>query len=161
MPFVVYVPPSFLASVPNRASASALLEAVHDRAEAHVVSLADSPTLVFALLSKTKELRAIPSEWRFHTFGGQATSPHFTFAERPTARLWGTDSAAFVFSASADGDVEPYENKNCSFSNAHDLDTMNPSLRGTAALLSSFAKGYLRRCEGQVRLRNEAATAIR
>ena len=118
-------------------------------------SLSDSPTLVTALLSSTKELRSIPLPWRFHTFGGQATSPHFAFAARPGVRIWGTDSAAFVFSADADGTVNAYENKNRSFSDVAELDAMNPILRGPAAFLSSFSKGYLRRCEGSVRLRSD------
>jgi hypothetical protein len=71
--------------------------------------------------------------------------------------VWGTDSAAFVFSASDDGSVTAYENKNRQFSDATELDTLNPSLRGPAAFLASFTKGYLLRCEHQSRLRMNAA----
>jgi len=108
-----------------------------------------------ALLSSSKELRSIPTAWRFHTMGGQATSPHFAFAARPAARIWGTDSAAFVFSADAGGNVSTYENKNRPFSDVGELDAMNPSLRGPAAFLSSFVRGYLTRCESHVRLRSD------
>ena len=34
-----------------------------------------------------------------------------------------------------------------------ELDALNPSLRGPAAFLSSFVKGYLLRCESHTRLR--------
>ncbi len=60
-----------------------------------------------------------------------------------------------MFSADGEGVVSTYENKNRSFSNIGELDAMNPSLRGPAAFLSSFVKGYLLRCEGHVKLRAE------
>ena len=113
----------------------------------------DSPTLVTALLSSSREMKSIPAAWRFHTFGGQATSPHFSFDARPSARIWGTDSAAFVFSADADGSVTADENKNRQFSDPKEFDELNPSLRGPSAFLASFAKGYLARCESQAKLR--------
>ena len=156
VPYVVYVPPAVVAAAPHPDAVASLLAALHDRAATQVVSLSDSPTLVTALLSASKELRSIPSPWRFHTYGGQATSPHFAFAARQTARIWGTDSAAFVFSADAEGNVSAYENKNRSFSDVAELDAMNPSLRGPAAVLSSFVKGYLLRCDGRVRLRSDS-----
>jgi hypothetical protein len=157
VPYVVYVPTAVVAAASRPDAIALRLAALHDRAASQVVSLSDSPTLVTALLSATKELRSIPSAWRFHTFGGQATSPHFAFAARPTARIWGTDSAAFVFSADADGNVSAYENKNRSFSDVGEIDSMNPSLRGPAAFLSSFVRGYLMRCEGRVKLRSDVA----
>jgi hypothetical protein len=109
----------------------------------------DSPTLVTSLLSSTRELESIPAPWRFHTYGGQATSPHFAFDARPGARIWGTDSAAFVFSADADASVTAYPNKNRAFSGPEELDSLNPTLRGPAAFLASFTKGYLTRCESR------------
>jgi hypothetical protein len=155
VPYVVYVPSAVAAAAPHPEDVAAQVAALHERAATQVLSLSDSPTLVTALLSSTQELRSIPTAWRFHTFGGQATSPHFAFAARPAARIWGTDSAAFVFSADAEGTVSAYENKNRSFSDIGELDAMNPSLRGPAAFLSSFVKGYLMRCEGRVRLRSD------
>jgi hypothetical protein len=81
------------------------------------------------------------------------------FDAQPLARVWGTDSAAFVFSADADASVTAYENKNRAFSGPAEMDTLNASLRGPAAFLGSFVKGYLTRCEGQAKLR--MPTAVR
>jgi hypothetical protein len=153
VPYVVYLPKALSDSA---AHPEALAHAGHDRRERaarQVISLSDSPTLVTSLLASTRELKSIPEPWRFHTYGGQATSPHFTFDAKPSARIWGTDSAAFVFSADADGSVTAYEHKNRAFSEAAQLDDLNPSLRGPAAFLGSFVKGYLTRCEGQAKLR--------
>jgi len=151
---VMVVPPELVAASQRPEAITTRVAALHDRAATDVISLSDSPALVTALVSGTKGLRGIPAPWRFHTFGGQATSPDFGFAAQSGARIWGTDSAAFVFSADAEGTVVAQENKNRSFSNVSELEAMNPSLRGPAALLSSFVKGYLLRCEGRVRLRS-------
>jgi hypothetical protein len=162
VPYLMIVPEGMRAAAPRPELAGQLVEQLHDRASTQVISLMDSPTLVTSLLSSTRELRSIPAPWRFHTYGGQATSPHFAFDARPGARIWGTDSAAFVFSADPDASVTAYENKNRAFSGAAELETINPSLRGPAAFLASFAKGYLGRCENQARLRmNRSTTATR
>ena len=118
----------------------------------------DSPTLVTALLSSTRELTQHPRRVALPHLRRSGTSPHFAFDTRPSARVWGTDSAAFVFSVDADATVKAYENKNRAFSGPSELDTLNPSLVGPAAFLSSFAKGYLGRCESQARLRMARAT---
>ena len=156
VPYLIYVPRALAAAAPRPELIPAIIGRLRDRAASQVLSLMDSPTLMTALLSSTRELRTIPDAWRFHTFGGQATSAHFAFDAKPAAHVWGTDSAAFVFSADADGAVTAYENKNRQFSDATELDTLNPSLHGPAAFLASFVKGYLLRCESHTRLRMNA-----
>ncbi len=164
VPYLIIVPEALRAAAARPEVARALLEQLHDRAATQVVSLMDSPTLVTSLLASTRELESIPEPWRFHTYGGQATSPYFSFDARPAARVWGTDSAAFVFSADPDASVTAYENKNRAFSGASELESLNPSLRGPAAFLASFAKGYLGRCESQAQprlRRSRSTTAVR
>jgi hypothetical protein len=153
VPLVLYVPGGLQRAASHPERVEAVVGALHERAASAVVSLADTPTLVTSLLSATHELRSIPEPWRFHTFGGQATSPDFAFDASSAAQVWGTDSAAFVFSADQAGQVTAYENKNRSFSAVAELDAMNHSLRGPAALLSSFVKGYLLRCQSRAALR--------
>jgi hypothetical protein len=151
VPYVIYLPRALAAASSRPAAVTDLIARLHDRAAStsEAISLTDSPTLVTALLSSTSEVKGIPDAWRFHTYGGQATSPHFALDARPSARVWGTDSAAFVFSADADGSVTAQANKNRAFSGPEELDTLNPSLRGPAAFLASFTKGYLTRCESR------------
>ena len=156
VPYLMYVPRALAASAAQPETITHIVGRLHERAASQVISLMDSPTLVTALLSSTRELRSVPEAWRFHTFGGQTTSPDFHFDASPRARVWGTDSAAFVFSADADASVTAYENKNQQFSDAAEFDALNPSLRGPAAFLASFTKGYLGRCESHARLRMNA-----
>jgi hypothetical protein len=161
VPYLIVVPRALAASSAKPETIAPLVAQLRDRAASQVVSLMDSPTFVTALLSSTHELRSIPDAWRFHTFGGQATSPSFV-ADR--ARVWGTDSAAFVFSVDAEARVTVQPAKNHAFSDARELDTLDPSLRGPAAFLGSFSKGYLGRCEHSAgpRLRMaESRSAIR
>ena len=160
VPYVIYVPRALAASAAHPEVVASVTRRLHDRATTQVVSLVDSPSLVTALLSRTREMKSIPEPWRFHTFGGQATSPHFTLDADARARAWGTDSAAFVFSVAQDGSVTAQPNKNRQFSGPEELDTLNPSLRGPAAFLASFAKGYLGRCEGHARLRMRPSVVV-
>lgn len=157
VPYLVYVPPALAASSAQPASIAPLVSRLRERAETQVISLMDSPSIVTALLSSTHELKSIPEPWRFHTYGGQATSPSFTFDAAKEMRVWGTDSAAFVFAADREGAVTAYENKNRQFSDPSELETLNESLRGPSAFLASFAKGYLGRCEHQAKLRMNVA----
>jgi hypothetical protein len=156
VPFAMVVPEAVVQAASQPERVASMMGALHERAAGQVVSLADAPTLVTALLSETRELQSIPAPWRFHTYGGQATSAAFALDGSPGARVWGTDSAAFVFSADGEGRVTAYENKNRPFSEVAELETMNPRLRGPAAFLASFVKGYLLRCGGHAALRRNA-----
>jgi hypothetical protein len=150
------LPEAMVAASPRPERVRSHVTVLHEQALTQVVSLSDSPALVTALVSATPEIRSIPAAWRFHTYGGQATSPHFSLEMSPAARIWGTDSAAFVFTVDGEGAVTAQANKNRSFSNVGELDAMNPTLRGPAALLSSFVKGYLLHCENRIRLRGSS-----
>ena len=163
VPYVIYVPRALAAAASRPDAVASLVGRLHDRAASgsQVISLTDSPTLVTALLSSTAEVKSIPEPWRFHTYGGQATSPHFSLDARPSARVWGTDSAAFVFSADADASVTAQANKNRAFSGPEELDSLNPSLRGPAAFLASFTKGYLTRCESRPLRMTRMTSAVR
>ncbi|MDB4936982.1 MAG: sulfatase [Labilithrix sp.] len=163
VPYLMIVPRALAATAARPDDVSPLVARLRDRAASQVVSLMDSPSLVTALLSSTHELRSIPDAWRFHTYGGQATSPSFALGSvgAGRARVWGTDSAAFVFSVDGDGTVTAQSEKNHAFSGAAELDTLNASLRGPAAFLGSFAKGYLGRCEHAAMAKLRMPTAIR
>jgi hypothetical protein len=159
VPYLMIVPRALTATAARPSSIPPIVARLRDRAASQVVSLMDSPALVTALLSSTRELRGIPAAWRFHTYGGQATSPRFAFVA--LTRVWGTDSAAFVFGVDAAGAVTAQSEKNHAFSDASELDTLNPSLRGPAAFLASFTRGYLGRCEHVAGARLRMTTPVR
>ncbi len=153
VPYVIYVPKALAASSAHPAKVDDAVGRLHDRAAHEVMSLSDSPTMVTSLLKSTRELRSIPAPWRFHTFGGQMTSPHFGFDANPNARIWGTNAGAMVFVVDAEGTATQYEPMSRGFSALSQLDNINPHLRAPAAFLASFTKGYLKRCESAVKLR--------
>jgi hypothetical protein len=156
VPYVVYLPKALLETAPHADRIAPLLARLDKHAQDELWSLTDSPRLVTALVSASAQMRRIPPAWRFHTYGGQATSAHFALLGRPDARVWGTDASAYVFSIDGKGVVTDDEIKNATYSDVSQFDTMNPLLRGPAAFLSSFIKGYLRRCEKEVKLRMDA-----
>ena len=153
VPYAVYLPKALRESAAHPELVAPLLDRLAQRAAKTLWSLTDSPTLVSALVSATPQMQRIPAEWRFHTFGGQATSAHFGLQGRPDARVWGTDASAFVFTVDSKGSVHDDEIRNATFADVSQFDSMNMLLRGPSAFLSSFTKGYLRRCERDVALR--------
>lgn len=152
VPYVVYLPKALRESAPKRERIGPLLDRLGDRARL-VWSLTDSPTLVTTLVSAAPQMRRIPAAWRWHTLGGQATSHDFAIDGKPEARAWGTDADAFVFTVTADGVVSDSGKKNEAFSDPSQFDSMNPLLRGPAAFLSSFTKGFVAHCEQDTKLR--------
>lgn len=152
VPYVVYLPKALRESAPQAEQIGPLLDRLGDRARL-VWSLTDSPTLVTSLVSATPQMRRIPAEWRYHTLGGQATSHDFAIDGMPEARAWGTDADALVFTVTAEGVVSDSGKKNESFSEPSQFESMNPLLRGPAAFLSTFTKGFVAHCEPSTKLR--------
>lgn len=77
VPFVVVVPPAFRARLADPAAFDAAMSAAQRQLEAGPLSLNDVPTLLLALLSAQAGVKALPAEQRWHTLGGQVTSPWF------------------------------------------------------------------------------------
>ena len=77
LPFAIVIPPSFLARVKDRAALEAALTEAQAQLEATPLSQNDVPALLLALLKFHPGLRALPQASRWHTLGGQVTSPWF------------------------------------------------------------------------------------
>jgi hypothetical protein len=77
VPFVIVLPDALRARVKDQAGLDATLRAVQAQLDQVVLSQNDVPTLLLALLSAHPGLRALAPAQRWHTLGGQATSPWF------------------------------------------------------------------------------------
>jgi hypothetical protein len=77
VPFAVVVPPAFRARLAMPADFDDALDAAQRLVDEGPLSLNDVPTVMLALLSAHPGLKALPAEQRWHTLGGQVTSPHF------------------------------------------------------------------------------------
>lgn len=76
VPFAIVVPPRFR----ERLADVARFDEAFQQAQAALagpVSLNDVPAMVLALLSEHPNVKALPAAQRWHTLGGQLTSPYF------------------------------------------------------------------------------------
>ncbi len=77
VPFLIVIPEAFLARVKGRPKLDAALAEARTLLDATPLSQNDVPALLLALLKFHPGLRALPAEARWHTLGGQVTSPWF------------------------------------------------------------------------------------
>jgi hypothetical protein len=77
IPFGLIVPPALRQTLRDPVLFDEALAEADTALNLGPVSLNDVPTLLLALLSSHASLRALPQEARWHTMGGQVTSPHF------------------------------------------------------------------------------------
>lgn len=89
VPFLVVIPAAFLARVKDRAALEAALAAAQQQLNATPLSQNDVPALLLALLKFHPGLRALPPSSRWHTLGGQVTSPWFKPGGAPESFLLG------------------------------------------------------------------------
>lgn len=110
VPFVLVVPPSFVARAEaSGADVRGALDAVQRALDAEVLSQNDVPALILALFSAHPGVVAIPSSERWHTLGGQRTSGWFDPGE-PGAALIGVNGVDESFALDAQGVRQwPYE----------------------------------------------------
>ncbi len=77
IPFVVVIPAALRARAHNDAAVVAAWREAQAQLDEGPLSLNDVPSLTLALLSATSMLQGLPPAQRWHTLGGQVTSPHF------------------------------------------------------------------------------------
>ena len=77
IPFAVLVPEAWLARARDRAALEAALAEAQQLLDAAPLSQNDFPSLLLALLSAHPGVAALPEPARWHTLGGQVTSPWF------------------------------------------------------------------------------------
>lgn len=101
VPFAVLLPSEL--RVKNPAALAAAADAVKRELGQQVLSSNDVPSLLLALLSAHPALRALPESERWHTLGGQRTSPHFKAGEEANAALLGINGVDELFLLDAQG----------------------------------------------------------
>ena len=89
VPFLIVIPEAFLARVKDRAKLEAALGEARTLLNATPLSQNDVPALLLALLEHHPALEALPEAARWHTLGGQVTSPWFTPGGAPSSFLLG------------------------------------------------------------------------
>jgi hypothetical protein len=98
IPFVIAVPKAFRERAKDPAALEAAFKAAQQQVEQTAVSQNDVPTLLLALLRSHPGLRALPAAARWHTLGGQVTSPYFEPGGEKGTYLIGINGVSELYS---------------------------------------------------------------
>lgn len=144
IPLFMWLPPALRDRIRDHESFDAAWNELRALARTHPISSSDLPSLLLALVSESAPLQALPAEARWHTLGGQATSPHYRSV---TGRgvIHGIDAHGFVFDVDAEGVVHTGEIRMESLRGPADVAEAGPHNRGEIAFLGSFLRAQANR----------------
>ena len=103
IPFAIVVPKAFMNRVKSRAALEAAMASVTALLDAAPLSQNDVPTLLLALLSAHPRLKALPEEQRWHSLGGQITSPWFRPGGEGNSYILGINGVSELFALDRSG----------------------------------------------------------
>ncbi len=103
IPFAIVIPKAFLARAKDPKALAVALAEVQALIDEAPLSQNDVPTLLLALLSAHPGLEALPAEKRWHTLGGQVTSPYFAPGGDPASYILGINGVSELFALDRKG----------------------------------------------------------
>ncbi len=146
IPFVIVIPKAFMARVKDQKALMAALKATQTLLNAAVLSQNDVPSLMLALLSEHPAVKALPASAKWHTLGGQMTSPWFDPGGDARSFLVGINGVSELFTLDKTGvRVGDYEDSVFLKTRA-DRYRVTPRLIPAAATLATTMKNA-RPCE--------------
>ncbi len=98
IPFAIVIPPAFLARAKDRPALEAALTEAQRLVDEAPLSQNDVPSMMLALLSAHPSVKALAPEKRWHTMGGQVTSPYFSPGGDPSTYLIGINGVSELYS---------------------------------------------------------------
>jgi hypothetical protein len=154
IPFVLHVPPALIASHREPEALRCALDRAQAALAATPISQNDIATLLLAILSASEPLRALPAASRWHTLGGQRTSPHWTSPTRASAAIHGLDAVGEFFAVAPNGDnlgpIVPVE----TISSRADIARDHTQVHPTAVVFSHFLRDWAQRCPAPESIRS-------
>jgi len=157
IPFVLHVPEALVRAHRHPDELRDALTAAQRALSAGPVSQNDLPTLTLALLAQAEPLKTLPRALRWHTMGGERTSPDWRLAARPGAVVCGLNSIGEFFAVDAAGNAlgphVPVE----SIAGPDDLARDHSEVLPTTALFGHFLRGWARQCPAPESIRPGAA----
>ncbi|MBX7097417.1 MAG: LTA synthase family protein [Myxococcaceae bacterium] len=103
IPFLIVIPKAFLEKAVDRPALEAALARAQQELEGSVLSQNDVPTLLLALLSAHPGLQKLPPEARWHSMGGQVTSPWFVPGGEPETAIIGINGVSEFYAMDKEG----------------------------------------------------------
>jgi hypothetical protein len=147
IPFVIVMPRALLERAHDRPALSQALQDAQRALDAAPLSQNDIPALMLALVRSHGAVRAMPAERRWHTLGGQITSPWFHPMARAGAYMLGINSVSELFALDRTGTrVGAYE-ESVFLKTRADRYVVTPSLLPVTATLSSVMRAPTSPCD--------------
>ncbi|MFO0593977.1 MAG: LTA synthase family protein [Myxococcaceae bacterium] len=103
IPFAIIIPPQFVARAKDPAALDAALTEVQTLLDEAPLSQNDVPSMLLALLSSVPPLKALPEEQRWHTLGGQVTSPYFQPGGEASTYILGINGVSELYAFDRQG----------------------------------------------------------
>lgn len=148
IPFSIVLPLALRERARDRSALDAALRAAQRALDAAPLSQNDVPALILSLLHAHPAVRAIPPEGRWHTLGGQVTSPWFSPSSRAGAYVIGVNGVSQLVALDRTGArVGDYE-ESVFLKTRSDLSSVTPSLLPITSALSALLRAPPDPCAG-------------
>jgi hypothetical protein len=109
--------------------------------------------MVLALVEASGPITALPPEARWHTLGGQRTSPHWRSPTREGAAVIGLNAIGEFFAADTSGEalgaIVPVE----TIASPEEIHRDHTEVRPTAAVFGHFLRDWAKRCPAPASVR--------
>lgn len=110
LPFALVIPKAFLARARDPIALGVALKEAQALIEEAPLSQNDVPTLLLALMKEHPSVKALPEAARWHTLGGQVTSPWFKPGGSSSSYILGINGVSELFALDRKGErVGSYE----------------------------------------------------
>jgi hypothetical protein len=146
IPFVVHVPEAMVAAHRDPVALRAALDDAQRALAAGPVSQNDIATMTLALLESSPSIARLPEAARWHTLGGQRTSPHWAAPSRPGAAVIGLNAIGEFFAADPRGDALGPIVQVETIASPEDVERDRTEVRPTAAVFGRFLRDWAKRC---------------
>ncbi len=157
IPFLLHVPEALVRHHAHANELRDALTAAQLALSAGPISQNDLPTIVLALLSHATPLKALPESKRWHTMGGQRTSPDWALLSRPGAAVAGLNSLGELFVFDPAGTPLGPEIAVGSIATPDDIKKDESEVLPSAALFGHFLRGWGKTCPAPESIRPGAA----
>lgn len=148
IPFAIVLPRALRERARDRAALDAALRAAQRALEDGPLSQNDIPALILSLLQAHPHVRALPPDKRWHTLGGQVTSPWFRTLARRGAYVIGVNGISQLVALDRSGArVGEYE-ESVFLKTRSELSSVTPSLLPITVTLSALLRAPADPCAG-------------
>lgn len=97
IPFAIVLPPKLMARVKDQAALTKALREAQKQLQDAAISQNDVPAITLALMSAHPGVKALPETARWHTLGGQVTSPWFKPGGEASTTILGINGVSEFF----------------------------------------------------------------